>query len=177
MRAAIVALILAGCSPEAAPETLTAWHAPVAWTPNELQGPVLRILAEKGLDPMVIGDRGSRFWVPYERHAEAVAILKASPFADHLRIHAVVAGPGSDAPRKAFGSDEASWSGIASFGLTALPALQVQEVLKAQGIHSGVIAYAWNPETGVLFVPTSLAMAARGALKKAALGGAIRITW
>lgn len=177
MRTAIAALLLAGCLADSAPQTMTAWHAPVAWAPNELQGPVLRLLAENGHDPMVIGDRGTRFWVPYERHAEAVAILKDSPFAAQLKIHTVVAGPGSGAPRKAFGSDEATWSEITSFTLSALPALLVQEVLKAQGIESGVIAYAWNPDTGVLYAPTSRAMAARDALKKASLGDAIRITW
>ncbi len=177
MRAVIAALCLAGCASDPSPETMTAWVAPVAWAPNELQGPVLRLLAEKGLDPMVIGDRGTRFWVPYERHREACALLKESPYAAQLKIHALVLGPGAAAPRWAFGSDEATWPAIASFALSALPALQVKEVLRARGIECGMIAYAWNPDVGVLYVPSSQAASARDALKKASLGDAIRITW
>lgn len=177
MKASLVALLLAGCAPAAPPVPLTAWETPLAWAPNDLQEPVLRLLAERNLDPLVIGDRGTRFWVPYEQHREARALLMDSPYASRLKVHTLVLGPGATAPRWALGSDPASWSNVTSFTLSALPALRVQDVLKAEGIECGVIAYAWNPDTGVLYVQSSQAASAREALKKAALGDAIRITW
>ena len=177
MKIAIALLIVAGCSAEAAPATRTAWVAPLAWAPNELQGPVLRLLAERNLDPLVIGDRGTRFWVPVERHREASAVLKESPYAAQLKIHALLLGPGASAPQWGFGSEEASWSGISSFSLSGVPALQVCDVLKARGIECGVIAYAWEPEVGVVYVPSCQAESARDALRKSTLGDAIRITW
>ena len=177
MKAAILALLMAGCAPAASAGTLTAWEAPLAWAPDDLQEPVLRLLAERDLDPYVVGGRGARFWVPCERHGEARALLVASPHAARLKIHTLVLGPGPAAPRWAPGSNPAVWSDVGSFTLSALPALRVQDALKAGGIECGVIAFTWNPGTGVLYVPSVQAAAARALLKETALGDGIRITW
>lgn len=175
MRLALAALLvgLPGCLNEPAVTDRSVWWAPVAsWGETEMDRPVLQLLADHGIEFIFVSSRGMRIRVPYERHEEAIALLRGAEFAGRLKIHSVLAGPrpGANLPLLGVASEVPGWIELLSFDLSSLPAPKLQGALNARGIECGIISYAWNPKKAVVYVPPGTEEIARAALNEASLG-------
>jgi hypothetical protein len=172
----LLLLLVPGCSPEAPPvlAARSVWWAPLAgWNDGGLIQPVLTSLAEKGIDALFAGGHGERIWVPWERHAEAAALLRASPYASRLRIHTVLAGPRPEAflPKRTSGDDGAAWTSLVVFTTADVPVEALRAALLAENIESGVVAFAGAQGEAHLYVPPTSVAAARRRLKRGPLPG------
>ena len=177
MRRLGVVLLLgaAGCSePGPAVTDRSVWWAPLAaWRDGDLIQPMLSLLATKRIDAIFVGGRAERIWVPWERHAEAVDLLRACPHAPKLRIHTLLAGPRPNAflPKRTSGDEGAVWISLAVFKPAEVPVEKLQQALQAGSIESGVVAFAGSQGEAHLFVPSSSAAAARGLLRSGTWAG------
>ncbi len=159
-----------GCSGEDPPPVTdrSYWWAPLAsWRDADLIHPVLTLLAERGIDAFFVGSRGERISAPWERHAEAVALLRASPHAAKLKIHTLLAGPRPNAflPKLDAGAEGAMWTHLVVFKLADVSVPKLQAALNAENVEAGVVSFAWAPENGHLYVPATSVAAARRLLK------------
>lgn len=168
--AAAFLALAAGCATAEPPPVTdrSVWWAPLAaWSDYDLSPAILDLLQTRGIDVPFISGRGVRIWAPWERHAEAVELLRASPHAAKLKIHTLRSGPRPDAvlPKLEFGDEGASWTSLAHFKLAEVPIPKLQAALQAENIEVGVVVFGATPEIGRLFVPDISAGAARRLLK------------
>jgi hypothetical protein len=158
-----------GCSKEVQRTETSVWWAPLVTfsdSESELTPKVFLLLAEKGIDPPFIGGHGQRFWAPIERHPEAVALLKAAPYAGKLRIHLIEGGPRPGAKLARRGpADGNDWTALAGFKKGEVNGAEVIRLLNNTDCEVGLVTFGTHPENTSIWVPSNQEAAAKSALK------------
>lgn len=161
-----------GCSKESPATNRSVWWVPVvSWHDPSLDRKVPMLLADNGIPYFLVGSRGSRIRVPYERHQQAIDLLRGAPFARNLEIHTVLAGPraGANLPLLGIESEDISWTEILSFDPSELRVARLRDLLNTKGIECGAVSYAWEPKNAHLYVPPEEEGIARSVLRDASL--------
>ena len=183
MRRALGPLVLLAAACAAPPKVpdVSVWWAPLVTcderrVPNET---LVQLLAEKDIQCILVGDRPQRISVAFERHAEAVALLKAAPVAAQLRIHEIQGGPRSGAPLRRTPPDDTQnrWIEVARFKAGAVDPAEVLKVIQHARGEAGIVTGGTNPDGSSVMVPEQHAVWARQALRASPLRKTVEILW
>jgi len=174
-------LLLAGCASAPPPQELSVWWAPLASydarhiSPDELSAR----LAEKGIQTLIhTGSQGVS--VAFERHAEALADLKAAPFVAQLRFHGIQGGPRPDARLQKTPPDASrtNWIEAARFRAGSVDAEALLELLRKSQSEPAIVTYGTDPAWSSVLVPAQHAVRARQSLRaNAAWRKSVEILW
>jgi hypothetical protein len=181
-RSAALFLALAGCAappPPAAPEK-SVWWAPLATYDERHVAPEALVsrLAVKGILG-VVHPRSQGLSVAFERHAEAVELMKSAPFSAHLKLHRIEGGPRPDAtlPRTPPDPSRTGWVEVARFRTGSLDPAVVLQALRQALNEVGIVVYGTEPEASSVTVPARHVVRARQSLRAGPLRESLEIVW